>query len=138
MKFDGLAEMAYALLRVVAGLMFLQAGGMKIFGWFGGMPPDGSTAELLSQIGIGGLLELVGGALVLLGLFTRCAAFVVSGEMAVAYWQFHFTPEAFWPIQNHGVPAVLYCFVFLYVAARGGGPYSLDAWIRRRRGAATA
>jgi putative oxidoreductase len=124
-------QIAYFLLRVVAGLLFLQAGGMKLFGWFGGMP-GGIKLELLSQVGIGGILEFVGGTLVLLGLFTRPAAFIVSGEMAVAYWQFH-APKGFWPIVNGGQPAVLLCFVFLYIAARGGGDWSLDALLWRRR-----
>jgi putative oxidoreductase len=138
MNFQPAVRVAYFLLRVVAGLLFLQAGGMKIFGWFGGMPPDGSRAELLTQVGIGGLLELVGGAAILLGLFTRPVAFVLSGEMAVAYWQFHFHPDKFWPIENHGEPAVLFCFLFLFMAAQGGGDWSLDAVLRRRRGVPAA
>ena len=129
------ASCAYFLLRVVAGLMFFQHGSMKVLGWFGGVPPEhGGQPELFSQAGIGGLLELVGGLLVMLGLFTRPAAFLVSGEMAVAYFQFH-QPNAFWPILNGGEPAVLYCFIFLLIAAQGGGEWSLDAWLRRRRGA---
>lgn len=138
MNMDRAIQVTYFLLRVVAGLLFLQAGGMKILGWFGGMPPNGETAQLMTQIGIGGLLELVGGFLIMLGLFTRPVAFILSGMMAVAYWQFH-APNGTWPVQNQGVPAVLLCFIFLYMAARGGGDYSLDALIRRRRGvAATA
>jgi uncharacterized membrane protein YphA (DoxX/SURF4 family) len=82
-------QISLTLLRAVSGLLFLQAGGLKLFGWFGGMPPNGATAELMTQTGIGGLLELVGGALMILGLFTRVTAFILSGEMAVAYWQFH-------------------------------------------------
>ncbi len=121
-------QISYFLLRVVSGLLFFHAGAMKIFGWFGGMPPNGATAELMTQVGIGGLLELIGGMLILLGLFTRPAAFIVSGEMAVAYWQFH-APQGVWPIQNHGEPAVLFCFLFLFMAAYGGGPWSLDALI---------
>ena len=134
-------RVTYFLLRVVSGLLFMQAGGMKLFDWFGGVPPEmGGHPALLSQIGIGAVLEFVGGSLVLLGLFTRCAAFVVSGEMAVAYFQFH-QPNGFWPIQNHGEPAVLLCFIFLAFAAHGGGPWSLDqiiAQARRRRAAASA
>lgn len=118
------------LLRVVSGLLFLQAGGMKLFGWFGGMP-DGGTAPLLSQIGIGGILEVVGGIAMMLGLFTRPVAFILSGEMAVAYWQFH-APGGAWPIQNQGVPAVLFCFIYLFFAAYGAGEWSLDAVWRRR------
>jgi len=132
MNMDRATQVAYFLLRVVSGLLFLQAGGMKLLGWFGGMP-GGATAPVMSQIWIGGVLELVGGTLILLGLFTRPVAFILSGEMAVAYWQFH-APGGHWPIQNHGEPAVLLCFIFLYMAARGGGDYSLDALIRRGRG----
>ena len=124
----------YFLLRVVSGLLFMQAGGMKLFDWFGGVPPEmGGHPALLSQVGIGAVLEFVGGSLVLLGLFTRCAAFVVSGEMAVAYFQFH-QPGGTWPIQNHGESAVLFCFIFLFVAAYGGGDWSLDALRRGRPG----
>lgn len=119
------------LLRVVSGLLFLQAGGMKMFGWFGGMP-GGGTAPLWSQVGIGGVLEFVGGIAIMLGLFTRPVAFILSGEMAVAYWQFH-APGGTWPIQNQGVAAVLLCFIFLFFAAYGAGQWSLDAILRRRR-----
>ena len=121
------------LLRVVSGLLFLQAGGMKLFGWFGGMPgSNGAPPPLMSQIGIGAILEFFGGLMILLGLLTRPVAFILSGEMAVAYWQFH-APNGFWPIQNHGEPAVLLCFIFLYLSARGGGPWSLDALIHDYR-----
>jgi putative oxidoreductase len=132
MNMDRAVQIAYFLLRVVAGLLFLQAGGMILLGWFGGMP-GGATAPVMSQTWIGGVLELVGGTLILIGLCTRPVAFILSGMMAVAYWQFH-APRGGWPIQNEGVPAVLFCFLFLYMAARGGGDYSLDALIRRRRG----
>lgn len=130
-------QITYFLLRVVTGLLFFQAGSMKILGWFGGMPggQPGATAPLMSQIGIGGVLELVGGLLIMLGLLTRPVAFILSGEMAVAYWQFH-APNGAWPILNHGEPAVLFCFIFLYMAAQGGGEWSLDALLRRRRGGA--
>jgi putative oxidoreductase len=126
---------AYALLRVVAGSMFFQAGAMKILGWFGGMPDQpGVTASLTTQVGIGGLLEVVGGIAILLGLFTRPVAFVLSGEMAVAYFQFH-QPNGTWPVQNGGVSAALYCFLFLFMCAHGGGAYSLDALLARRKAA---
>jgi putative oxidoreductase len=127
-----LREIAYFLLRVVVGLLFLQAGGLKLFSWFGGMP-GGMKLELLSQVGIGGILEFFGGLAILLGLFTRPVAFILSGEMAVAYWQFH-APGGVWPIVNHGEPAVLFCFIFLYMAAQGGGAWSLDALMRSRSG----
>ena len=84
------------------------------------MPP-GNDAPLLSKTGIGGLLEVIGGALMLIGLFTRPVAFILSGEMAVAYFQFHF-PQSFWPLVNQGTPAVLYCFIWLYFSAAGPGP----------------
>ena len=127
-------EITYFLLRVVAGLLLMQPGAVRSVGWFGGMPDSASRLQLMSQIWIGGILKS-GGFSVLLGLFTRPVAFIFSGKMAVAYWQFH-APKGFWPIQNHGEPAVLLCFIFLYMAARGGGEWSLDALIRRRRGVA--
>jgi putative oxidoreductase len=129
-------QISYLLLRLVAGLLFFQAGAMKVFGWFGGMP-DGAKFVLLSQVGIGGLLEVVGGAAIMLGLFTRPVAFVLSGEMAVAYWQFH-APGGFWPIQNHGEPAVFLCFIFLFMAAFGGGDFSIDALLAQRKRATGA
>jgi putative oxidoreductase len=126
-------ELTLFLLRVVAGLLFLQAGGMKIMDWFGGIPAEhGGHPAMWSQTWIGGVLELYGGTAVLLGLFTRPIAFVLSGMMAVAYFQFH-QPGGFWPIQNHGEPAVLFCFLFLFLAANGGGMWSVDAWRRSRK-----
>ncbi len=121
------------LLRVVAGLLFMQAGGVKMLDWFGGIPAEhGGHPVFLSQIWIGGMLELVGGALVMLGLATQPVAFILSGEMAVAYFQFH-QPGGVWPAQNHGEPAVLFCFIFLFFAAHGAGPWSLDRLMARRR-----
>jgi putative oxidoreductase len=114
-----------SVLRMVAAFMFLTAGTMILFAFPAGMP-NGATAPPLSQLWIGGVLELVGGALLLLGLFTRPAAFVLSGMMAVAYFQFHF-PHSCWPTLNNGVAAVLYCFIWLYFSAAGAGPWSLDA-----------
>ena len=105
--------------------MFIQAGTVKLFGFPMAMP-DGSTASLMTQIGIGALLEVAGGGLLLVGLFTRPVAFMLSGEMAVAYFQFH-APQSFWPTVNQGQPAVLYCFIWLYLSAAGPGPWSLDA-----------
>jgi putative oxidoreductase len=129
-------EATYFLLRVVAGFLFMQSGAVILFGWYGGMPGSPGAPPLMSQTGIGGVLEFFGGILILLGLFTRPVAFILSGMMAVAYWQFH-APQGGWPLQNQGMPAVLFCFIFLYIAARGGGDWSLDALIRRKRGAAT-
>jgi len=125
-KWPGLTSRLQSVLRIVAALMFMEAGTMKLFAFPIGMPPDGSTAKLLSQVGIGGILEVFGGALLLLGLFTRPVAFLLAGEMAVAYFQFHF-PQGFWPTMNGGVAAALYCFVWLYFSAAGPGPWSLDA-----------
>jgi putative oxidoreductase len=85
----------------------------------------------MSQTWIGGVLELVGGLAIALGLFTRSVAFILSGMMAVAYWQFH-APLGPWPAQNQGVPAILYCFLYLYMVARGGGEWSLDAIMSRK------
>lgn len=125
-------EIAIFLMRLVAGLLFLQAGGMKMFDWFGGVPTEfGGHPKFLSQIWIGGALEFWGGAALLVGLVTRPVAFILSGEMAVAYFQFH-QPKGFWPIQNHGESAVLLCFIFLFFAAYGAGNWSLDAIIRKK------
>jgi putative oxidoreductase len=124
------APQLQSLLRIVSAFVFIPSGTMKLFAFPSGMPPDGSTAVFMTQIWIGGVLEVVGGALMLVGLFTRPVAFVLSGMMAVAYFQFH-APGGFWPTQNGGLPAVLYCFVFLYFSAAGAGPWSLDAWRRR-------
>lgn len=133
MKSEQIREITLLLLRVVAGLLFMQAGGMKILDWFGGIPADfGGHPALFSQTWIGGVLELYGGAALMLGLFTRPVAFLLSGEMAVAYFQFH-QPSGFWPIENHGEPAVLLCFIFLLFAAYGGGKWSIDAIIKRQR-----
>jgi len=131
MNTNKMSQIAYFLLRVVSGLLFMQAGGMKLFSWFGGMP-GGMKLVLLSQVGIGGILEFFGGIAIMIGLFTRPVAFILSGEMAVAYWQFH-APGGFWPIQNHGEPAVLLCFIFLYMAAQGGGDWSIDSLLQRRK-----
>lgn len=121
-----------SVLRIAAALFFLQAGTMKLFAIPVGVPPDGGTVELASQVGVGALLELVGGALLLVGLFTRPVAFVLSGEMAVAYFQFHF-PQGFWPVENNGYAAAVYCFLWLWFSAAGGGVWSIDAFLERRR-----
>ena len=133
MNMDRARQITLFLLRVVSGLLFLQAGGVKMFDWFGGIPAQyGGHPAVMSQTWIGGALELYGGALILLGLFTRPVAFILSGEMAVAYFQFH-QPNGFWPVQNHGEPAVLLCFIFLLFAAYGAGEWSVDALIRRKK-----
>jgi len=118
------AETLFAILRIVAGLMFLCHGGQKLLGWFGG---ERATDPLMM---VAGVIELVGGLLIAIGLFTSIAAFLASGEMAVAYFKAHF-PNSPIPIVNHGELAVLYCFLFLYIAARGAGPLSLDRGRKR-------
>jgi putative oxidoreductase len=125
-------QLTWFLLRVAAGVMFMQSGGTKLFGWFGGMPPAGNTAEFMTQMWIGGVLEFIGGIAVVLGLLTRPVAFILAGEMAVAYWQFH-APDGAWPAQNHGVASVLYCFIFLFMSAYGAGVWSIDALIHRSK-----
>src|SRR5262245_6363821 len=132
---DRAKTVTFFLLRVVSAFLFVHHGGQKMFAWFGGIPPNGAAAPLLSQAGIGGILEFFGGLLVLTGLFTRPAAFILAGEMAVAYFQFH-QPGGLLPIQNNGEGAVLYCFIFLFFAAWGAGEWSLDAAIARRRAVA--
>jgi putative oxidoreductase len=109
----------YALLRIVAGLLFAQHGVQKLFGLLGG-----TQQPLLSQMGLAGVIETFGGLAIALGLFTSPVAFVASGQMAVAYFQAHL-PRGFWPIQNGGELAVLNCFLFLYIASRGSGKWSL-------------
>lgn len=121
-----------SVLRIVAAFIFMQSGTMKLFAFPIGMPPNGGTAQLMSQVGLGGVLEVFGGLLLLVGLFTRPVAFVLAGEMAVAYFQFHF-PQNFWPVINGGVSAALYCFVWLFFSAAGPGPWSVDAWLKSRK-----
>lgn len=116
---------AYALMRVVVGLLFACHGAQKVFGWFGGLDGKGTAALLSSLFGVAGTIELIMGLLIAVGLLTGYAAFIASGEMAAAYFMGHF-PNGFWPIENKGEPAVLFCFVFLYVATRGAGIWSID------------
>ncbi len=128
------SEHAYAALRIVAGLLFMFHGVQKIFGVLTpGTPP------MFSQVWIGGVIELVGGALIAVGLATRPAAFLASGTMAVAYFQFHWKfagGAKVLPVINQGEPAVLYCFIFLLVACAGGGRFSLDQRLGRDQPAA--
>ena len=118
-------EVALALFRVVAGLMFMQHGAQKLFGWLKAPDAPPGTVELFSQMGLAGVLEFFGGLLIVLGLFTRPVAFILSGLMAAAYFMAH-APNGPVPIQNQGELAVLFCFIFLYLSARGGGRYSVD------------
>jgi len=118
------------LLRIVAALMFMSAGTMKLFG----VPalPSHMSFPLVSELGLAGTLEVFGGAFILLGLFTRPVAFILSGEMAVAYFQAHF-PQGVWPTMNGGQPAVLYCFLWLYFSAAGAGGLSIDFLLQSRK-----
>jgi putative oxidoreductase len=119
-----------SLLRIVAAFLFMAHGTQKLFAWPVDEPRD--PAALISLMGLAGVLEVFGGLLLLLGLFTRPVAFVLAGEMAVAYFMAH-APRDLWPILNQGEIAALYCFLFLYLGAVGAGPWSLDA-ARQRRG----
>jgi putative oxidoreductase len=122
------APRVLSILRIVSGLTFMEHGTQK---WLN-FPPLGKAApQFLSMSGFGGMLELVGGCLLVLGLFTRPVAFLLSGEMAIAYWMSH-APRAFFPVLNGGDAAILYCFIFLYLAVAGGGAWSLDRLLRNR------
>jgi len=122
-----------SVLRIVAGLIYVSSGTMKLFGT-PPMPAGVPPIEPLSLFWFAGVLDTFGGALIVLGLFTRPVAFLLAGEMAVAYFKAHF-PLSPWPTVNNGIPAVLYCFMYLYFMFAGGGPWSLDALIARSKGA---
>ncbi|HEV7922267.1 MAG TPA: DoxX family protein [Thermoanaerobaculia bacterium] len=130
-KWKSWSPQLLSVLRIVAALMFITFGTMKLWGFPIGMPPDNGTAKLWTEVWFGGMLEAFGGALLLIGLCTRPVSFILAGEMAVAYWQFH-APASMWPVVNQGVPTVLYCFVLLYFSAAGPGPWSVDAMRGRR------
>jgi putative oxidoreductase len=122
--FDTWSPRALSVLRIAAALLFMQHGAQKLFG-VPSAPAGGTTPALFSLLGLAGVLEFFGGLLLLLGLFTRPVAFILSGLMAVAYFMAH-APQGFWPVVNRGELAVLYCFVFLYLALAGGGSWSVD------------
>lgn len=121
------SEHAYALMRIFVGTLFACHGAQKILGLFGGIP-----VPLTPLIRVAGIVELVGGLLVAAGLLAGYAAFLSSGQMAVAYFMAH-APRGFWPVENQGELAVLYCFVFLFIAAKGSGTLSVDALLRGGR-----
>jgi len=118
-----------SLLRIMAAFTFSQHGWQKFFGWFGGIA--GTSVPVNTMLGAAGLIETVGGALMMLGLFTRPVAFVLSGEMAIGYFRTH-APRGFWPLPNGGELAVFYCFLWLWFSAAGGGPVSLDRLLGRK------
>lgn len=117
-------NLTHTLLRVVAGVVFMQHGIQKLAAALAHQPLGALPSVAL-------VLETLGAALIIVGLFTRVVAFICSGEMAVAFFLFHF-PRGFWPVQNHGETPVLLCFIFLYLSAVGGGPWSLDAVLRKK------
>jgi putative oxidoreductase len=122
------AEPAYAIMRIVVGLLFAFHGAQKVFGAFGG-----TARPLASLMGVAGVIELAAGLLVMFGLLAGVAAFVASGQMAFAYFLRH-APRGGWPIENDGELAALFSFVFLFISARGAGIWSLDrAWLRRHQ-----
>jgi putative oxidoreductase len=123
----------HSVLRVGAGLLFMAHGAQKLFGWFGGFGGvEGATAPLVSQFGVAGILELVGGGLIALGMLTRPVAFLLAIEMVVAYFQVH-APRGPWPLVNEGELALLYFLVFQFLLGNGAGPFSVDASYRRVR-----
>ncbi len=124
---------ARSLLRIIVGFTFSLHGVQKLFGLFGGLGGRGAHAQFLSRIWVAGALETFGGLLILLGLLTGPVAFLLCGEMAVAYFTSHF-PRGFWPLRNGGELAVLYCFIYLYLFAAGPGPWSLDRLLRGKSG----
>ena len=117
-----------SILRIIVAFVYGVHGTQKLFGFPAAFP----MAHLPPLFLAGGLIEAIGGLFLLIGLFTRPVAFIVSGEMAVAYFMFH-APQGFWPLLNDGEGAVLYCFVFLFLASVGGGPWSVDQWLRIHR-----
>jgi putative oxidoreductase len=122
----------YALMRIVTGFLILWHGSQKLLGFPPQQAPPGSTPQGLSpMMAIAGAIELIGGIMIMIGLFAGFAAFLASGLLAVAYFMAHFSMQAFLPIQNRGELAVLYCFVFLYIASRGAGIWSVDALLNR-------
>lgn len=126
-------EFTWAILRIAVGLAFMTHGLPKLFGWLGGFGGAGEAAELMSRFGVAGTLETFGGLLIVLGLFTRPVAFVLSGQMAVAYFWVHYGGDNLLWWENGGELAMLFSFVFLFFAAWGAGPFSLDAKLAARR-----
>ena len=128
------APQLLSVLRIVVAFLFFQVGSAKWFAYPAAIMPGGGTAPVGSLVWFAGVIEVVGGTLFLLGLFTRPVAFILSGEMAFAYFLGH-AGNGFWPVLNQGAPAVFYCFTYLYYSAAGAGPWSLDAVLARRASA---
>jgi putative oxidoreductase len=131
-RFAGVGTATHAILRIGAGLLFLMHGMPKLFGWLGGMGPEGGAAELVSLMGLAGVLEVFGGLAIVLGVLTRPVAVVLALEMLIAYFYAH-APEGPIPYANGGELALLYFFVWVYLAGNGAGPASVDRWLARRR-----
>jgi len=129
------APQLLSILRIVVAFLYFQVGSAKWFAFPAAIMPGGGTAPVGSLVWFAGVIEVVGGTFFLVGLFTRPVAFILSGEMAFAYFIGH-AGHGFWPVLNQGAPAVFYCFTFLYYSAAGPGPWSLDALLARRRTAA--
>ena len=125
-KWPARAPHLLSVLRIVAAFLFMQFGTAKLLAFPAAIMPGGGTAPVVSLVGLASILETFGGLLLLLGLFTRPVAFIVAGEMAIAYFLGH-APQGFWPVLNQGHPAIMFCFVWLYISAAGAGPWSLDA-----------
>jgi len=125
-KWPARAPYLLSLLRIVAAFLFMQFGTAKLLAFPAAIMPGGGTAPVVSLVGLASILETFGGLLLLLGLFTQPVAFILAGEMAVAYFMGH-APQGFWPVLNQGAPAILFCFMWLYFSAAGPGPWSLDA-----------
>lgn len=128
------APYVLSILRIVAASLFLQIGTAKLLAYPAAVMPGGGTAPLTSLPGVAGALEMAGGALLVVGLFTRPVAFLLSGEMAVAYFIGH-APQGFWPVLNGGTDAVLFCFLWLYLSAAGPGPWGIEALRHHKAGA---
>ena len=127
------APQLLSILRIIAAFLFMQVGTAKLFAFPAAVMPGGGTAPAGSLPWVAGVLETFGGALLLVGLFTRPVAFILSGEMAFAYFIGH-APRGLWPVLNEGSGAILFCFIYLYLSAAGPGPWSVDAALRRGRG----